>query len=533
MLPPCCSINRASCAITGEPHQPVSPTMLIHVAPDEGGVGDGVDCGDSLTGVSIAIGGSGVITTGGVIGVGDEGVPPPHQLAANAHQRTTTACRIREGRADINCRFLHSEPGCAQLVYYFVSIMKKAATFGLAVVAAFLAVSTPVLAQTADDLFARQDLQRIDLFVHSSDWAKLRAEFQTNTYYPADFTWNGQTVRNVGIRSRGRGSRSGNKPGLRVDFDRYTTGGRFLGLKSLVLDNLTQDQSGIHETVAMAFYARLGIPASRELHARLYVNNEYAGLYAVVESVDKELLARVFGAIGDDTQNDGWLYEFKWQDNWFFTYFGGDLREYMLRFEATTHESKSDEEKYRPIENLIRLANTTPTDRFAAEVGAKLDLAQVTRFIAAQVFLAETDGFLGGFGINNLYLYRLENSDVHVFIAWDADNTFYHPEYPTNSGMNDNILMRALIAMPEYQGLFWEEMRRNVQMAEEGDWLHNEITRNLQRIDTAMKEDPVKPYGNGAYEAKAGEMLNFARTRIAFVKCELERGPGNPSCRTQ
>jgi spore coat protein CotH len=411
--------------------------------------------------------------------------------------------------------------------------MKCAATSGLLAVLAFLAVSTPAQAQTADDLFNRTDIQRIDLWLHEADWAKLRAEFQTNTYYPADFTWQGTTVPNVGIRSRGRGSRSGNKPGLRVDFDRYTTGGRFLGLKSLVLDNLTQDQSGIRESVAMAFYGRLGIPASRELHTRLYVNGNYWGLYTIVESVDKEMLARVFGSIGDDVQNDGWLYEFKWQDNWFFGYLGGELKEYMYRFEATTHESKSDEEKYRPIENLIRLANNTPPDRYNAEVGPRLDLAQAVRFIAAQVFLGETDGFLGGFGINNLYLYRLENSDKHVLIAWDADNTFYHPEFPTNSGMIDNVLIRALMAVPEYNALWYEELRRNVQMAEEGDWLNTEIIRNLQRIDQAMKEDPHKPYSNNAYEAKAAEMLNFARARIAFVKCELERGAGNPSCRTQ
>ena len=170
-----------------------------------------------------------------------------------------------------------------------------------------------------------QSLQRLDLWVNTADWSKLKAEFQVNTYYPADVTWNGQTVRNVGIRSRGRGSRSGTKPGLRVDFDRYATGQTFLGLKSFVLDNLTQDPSGIHETVAMAFYARLGIPAPREIHTRLYVNSEYAGLYAIVESVDKDLLARVFGAIGDDTQNDGYLFEFKYQDDWRFTNLGSGL----------------------------------------------------------------------------------------------------------------------------------------------------------------------------------------------------------------
>ena len=112
---------------------------------------------------------------------------------------------------------------------------------------------------------------------------------------PADFVWNGQKVANVGIRSRGRGSRNAHKPGLKVDFDRYATGQKFLGLKSLVLDNLAQDPSGIHETVSMAFYARLGIPTPREAHVRLYVRGEYIGLYALIESVDKDFLKRVFG----------------------------------------------------------------------------------------------------------------------------------------------------------------------------------------------------------------------------------------------
>jgi spore coat protein CotH len=409
--------------------------------------------------------------------------------------------------------------------------MKRLATILACLLLVTALTSAAASAQTAEALFSQTELQRIDLNLHSSDWAKLKAEFQVNTYYPADMTWNGQTIRNVGIRSRGRGSRSGSKPGLRVDFDRYTSGGRFLGLKSLVLDNVTQDASGVHESVSMAFYARLGIPASREIHTRLYVNNQYAGLYVIVESVDKDMLARVFGVIGEDTQNDGYLYEFKWQDNWFFNYLGDRLTGYMERFEATTHESKSDEDLYRPIEELVRVANQVAPDRLTAELLPRLDLPQVIRFIAAQQFMAETDGFLGGFGINNLYLYRLENSAVHVFIAWDADNTFYDPQYPTNSGMNDNVLMRAIMNNAEYSALFWTEMRRIVELAEADDWLNSEVIRQVQRIDAAMKEDPVKPHSNASYEGKAGEALNFPRARLTYVKCELERGAGNPSCR--
>jgi spore coat protein CotH len=409
--------------------------------------------------------------------------------------------------------------------------MKRAATTLSGLLLAVVVWAGPAAAQAADDLFASQDLQRMDLWVHSADWAKLKADFQSNTYYPADLTFNGQTVRNIGIRSRGRGSRSATKPGLRVDFDRYTSQQTFLGLKSFILDNVTQDPSGVHESVAMALYARLGIPAPREIHTRLYVNNEYIGVYVIVESVDKDLLARVFGVIGDDTQNDGYLYEFKWQDEWKFAYLGSGLNEYKVRFEPTTHESAPDEELYRPIEELVRVVNDTPSSDLPAALAGRLDVPAFIRFVVAQIFLAEIDGFVGAFGINNLYLYRLENSTVHTMIAWDADNTFHSVDFPTNTEINDNILTRKLMEVPEYAALFRAELERTVQLAEADDWLNTEIIRHVQRIDTAMKEDPSKPYSTNTYEGAAGDMLNFARARISFVKCELERGAGNTSCR--
>lgn len=381
-------------------------------------------------------------------------------------------------------------------------------------------------AQTTTDLFDATTLRRIDLQLHSSDWLKLRENFLTNTYYPVDFVWNGQTVRNAGVRSRGRGSRHPHKPGLKIDFDQYSTNQKFLGLKSLVLDNLTQDASGIHETVAMAFLTRLGIPAPREAHVRLYVNNEYIGLYAVVEAIDKDMLARVYGSIGDDVQNDGWLYEFSWADDWRFTDLGTDLRDIKLRFQATTHESKSDEEKYRPIQELITLANQTPAERFAEVIGARFDLPGFIRFVAAQAFLGDTDGFLGSFGMNNFYLYRLENQDKHVLISWDTDNTFWGPTYPILPD-DTNVLMQKLMRIPEYNALWYAEIRRALELAEADGWLDTEIIRTVQLIDTAMREDPYKPYTNNGFEGEAGEMLAFARERIAFVKCALEKGDRN------
>jgi spore coat protein H len=380
-----------------------------------------------------------------------------------------------------------------------------------------------VEAQTTADLFSGATLQRIDLELNSADWAKLKENFQTNTFYPADMKWNGQTVYNVGIRSRGRGSRNANKPGLKIDFDKYAGGQKFLGLKSLVLDNLTQDASGIHETVSMAFYARLGIPTPRETHVKLYVRDQYIGLYALVEAVDKDFLARIYGAIGDDTQNDGWLYEFVWQEDWRFSDFGSDVAPYKLRFDATTHESETDEKKYRRVQELVTLVNQTPESQFASVIGPRFDIAGFIRFVAAQAFLGDTDGFLGSFGMNNFYLYRLENQEQHVLIAWDTDNTFWGTNFRIAPD-DTNVLMQKLMRIPEYNALWFAELARATQLAEADGWLDTEIIRNIQLIDSAMREDASKPFSNGSYEGEMGEMLAFARERIAYVKCALASG---------
>ena len=119
-----------------------------------------------------------------------------------------------------------------------------------------------------------------------------------------------------------------------------------------------------------------------------------------------------------------------WQEDWRFTDLGTDVAAIKLRFDATTHESKSDEEKYRQIQELITLANQTPVERFVEVIGPRFDIPGFIRFVAAQAYLGDTDGFLGAFGINNFYLYRLENQIQHVLIAWDTDNTFWGSTFP-------------------------------------------------------------------------------------------------------
>ncbi len=171
-------------------------------------------------------------------------------------------------------------------------------------------------AQTADDLFNDQVLHRIDVYIYSKDWALLKANYLLNTHYPADLRWQGKAVRNAAVRSHGQFTRSGVKPSLHFNFDRYASGQTFLGLRSLVLKNLREDRSTLRDYLAMKMLRRLGVPAPRVAFAAVYVNNGYMGLYGLVESIDTVTAQRIFG------ESTGPLFEYKWVSDWGFHTWG-------------------------------------------------------------------------------------------------------------------------------------------------------------------------------------------------------------------
>lgn len=382
----------------------------------------------------------------------------------------------------------------------------------------WLALPAPLQAQpqTADDLFNGATLQTVEVTMHSHDWESLHTNFTSNDYYPADVSWNGLRVRNVGIRSRGLGSRSGLKPGLEVNFAHYSSRGEFLGLRALVLDNLTTDPSMIRERVAMAFLRRVGVPAPREAHAQLYVNGQFAGLYALVEPIDATFVQR---AIGDSS---GTLYEYHWLQPFYATYPGDNLDVYRPMLEARTQQLKSTFDLYDPIRELFRAINQAPDDSFRESVGTYLDFDSTIRLIAAETFMAEWDGVLGYAGMNNFYLYRDGVTGRTRMFPWDADHSLYAATYPLLAGANENVLMRRILQDAGLRAFYVGLVSEAMQAAANDDWLAREIAFESQQIRDAVLADPLKPYSNEEFDAAIAELVLFGQTRVSFVASQLQ-----------
>lgn len=428
--------------------------------------------------------------------------------------------------------------------------MRSVMLRGVVLLAAVLAVPSIARAQSMDEFFDDGSVHEIRIAIQSKDWAALKQNFKENTFYPVTLRWRDVTVQNVGIRSRGLGSRSATKPGLKFDIDHYNADQTFLGLKSFVLDNLVQDKSMIRERVTMAFFRRMGLPAPRETHARLFVNDQYVGMYAIVESLDKGFLGRNLGEDSNGgVENDGYLFEYDYTKEYRFEYLGSNLDEYKF-FDAKTNEKKADAQIWGPLEDMIQAINESPDATFAQDVSRYLDLGEFAKYIALEAFIAEDDGVLGYAGLNNFYLYRYENSDRSRFLAWDKDNTFQAWDFSIMRNVNDNVLARRTLNVAEYRNRYFDTLVEAATSADEpeldedgnpvsddqddnGDdgedgeegsgpgWLEREIVRQYAQIRTLAQADNFKPYSNDELDEEYQKLLEFARSRPSYVRDEV------------
>jgi spore coat protein CotH len=398
----------------------------------------------------------------------------------------------------------------------------------LLIALSLVASAASAAAQTSDEFFDDNVLHDVHLRVHSSDWSKLKADFLENTYYPADLEWRGVVVRDVGIRSRGLASRNEFKPGLRVDMNRYTTGQRFLGMRSVLLDNVYRDVSLIRERVSMKLFARFGLPVPREAHARLFVNGQYTGVYALTEELGEDFVRRAMKKPDTDEPGRGTLFEYHWVDEWRFNYLGPALEAYMPKFEPRTHENDAISTLYQPIEELVRTVNEVPIERFLEAIDPLLDIRQFIRYLAVEMFLVEYDGLAGFKGLANFYFYRYEDSPRSIFIPWDKDQTFFVANRDIHHGLVDNVLIRRALDVPELRTLYYETLIESARMAAEreaegGDpWLQRAIVHASDQIRGAVLSDPNRWFGTADFDLEIERMIEFAQTRPAFVLCMAE-----------
>ena len=376
-------------------------------------------------------------------------------------------------------------------------------------------VATAARGQVALDVFEQSGVRDVQLSINSADLAQLRATAAENTYYPADFEYRGTKVRNVGIRSRGLGSRNATKLGLRVDFNRYKSGQTFAGHKALVLDNLWQDASLVRERVAMAMFERIGIPAPREVFVRVFINGNYEGLYTVTEELDSQFLTR----IGND---EGVLFEYKYLGVWHGEDLGPVIDTYVPMFEARTHEKEALVTLYTPLRDLFTASSDISGEAWRDRVESFVDLRELLAYVAVETFTADDDGLLGAYGMNNFYLHRSAEGTQHRIVPWDKDQAFGDVDAGIFLRAEENVLVRQALAFPDLRAYYLEVLQQCAEIAATDGWLTAQIDQAAALVDAAAAQDVRKQFDEPTRAETLATLRAFAVDRPARVLAQIE-----------
>ena len=221
---------------------------------------------------------------------------------------------------------------------------------------------------------------------------------------------NGEEYDSVGVRYKGNSSYSANrvKNPLNIKLD-YLKDQKHDGYGTIKLSNGFKDPSFIRETLSYEI-ARQYLPSSRANYARVYVNDQYLGLYVSVQDVDKSFVNEHYGSkknaffkgelVNDSPRNS----VVTWG------YLGADSSSYMSFYE------RESDAGWGELINFLDVFNNDP-----ANMESVLNVDRHLWMLAFDILFVNLDAPINF--AHNYYLYQDDDGRFNPII-WDLNENF-------------------------------------------------------------------------------------------------------------
>ncbi len=386
--------------------------------------------------------------------------------------------------------------------------------------------------------YAADQVQTLRLQISELNQQKMKAALPECIYVPAQLSWNGQTLKQVGVRFKGNSSANPNQKHKRsylIKFSKYKKDQRFLGLERISLDNGVQFGSLFSEPIITDMLRKLGHATHRCNFAKLYVNEQFAGVYVNAERIDDSFIDHHFpGKAGGLWKNDtggpgGDL-----------RYVGDNPNSYSKAFEPKNKQAASKEEIVQLLK-FIQDINELPDDKFEQLLSQELDIDNFMQTIAVMLLSGAFDQ-LTGWGPHNYYLYRVPTtataSSKWHYLPWDLDVGFceiafgkvyviedWNAAWPIPLGTR-NPLLERLVQNPKllarYRAIALDVLETHFKPQQ----LCNTVDAKFALIQDALTKDPFPKRRatvptDQNYEDIVDSMKRFIRKRYDSAKKQL------------
>ena len=343
--------------------------------------------------------------------------------------------------------------------------------------------------------------------------------------YPATFeyrtTVDTTIIANVGFRLRGNTSRYAQKKSFKISFNSFVPGAKWNNLEKLNLNGEHNDVSILRSYLSSYLLKNAGLISARNSYVRLYVNNEYKGLYLNMEHIDENFMKLRYPA---DT-NTGNLYKAIYGAN--FSYLGINQNPYESYYELSTNKSAND---YSGLIHFLDVLNNTNDAEFACQIPSVLDVESYLQTLAIELLAGHWDG--STYNKNNFYLYQRPADGKFMLIEYDMDNTFgidwFNINWATrniynwapSNGNELRPLYKRILQVPYYRDRFSYYIQTYTNSFFTPTPLVNQLESKQLLIEAAALDDVYRTYDYGFSETDFLDAIHYAWGN--HVKSSLE-----------
>lgn len=374
-------------------------------------------------------------------------------------------------------------------------------------------------------LFNKETIQDVKISIDENNWNYLlQNAIDKPTVLASSVSIGDDTVKYVGIKTKGNltlkevWNLSSDRFSFTINFGKYintdngyTDKQNLYGLRKVALNNIYGDATLMKEYLSYELMTKMGIPTPEYSLINLYINDEFYGVYMMVESIDSSLTQRTLGeksdylvkpeSSGGDLIYDNSLDEYINDDGEFdFSSIIYDNSENIIYPNDKSNSLykynglwENDEDTFEDIVDMLptifkwmktlnELNNTDNpnTDDYKLALEEIIDVDSLIRYFAVNTYLVNLDSYQSE-KMQNYALYINETGRATI-IPWDYNYSFgvyglgsasdvitfdiYNPVI--NTTLKDRPLLNVILQNDEYKTLYEKYLNDITIIASEG-----------------------------------------------------------------
>ena len=392
--------------------------------------------------------------------------------------------------------------------------------------------------QAQDKLYSLEHIVEVRINFSEPSWHELLDSLKErgqDERLIADVTVDGKAYPNSGIRYKGNSSyfnvrnAGGRKLPFNIKVNFQEKDARLPGgFETLKLSNVFRDPSFIREVLSYDI-ARKYVPAPQANYSRVYVNDNYLGLYNLSESVDEDFLKEYYGGKKgvffkcDPSWEQGAPGTCKKGNNASLEFLGKDSVCYFPYYEIKSPDGWGE------LIGLIKVLNNNPE-----ELEQIMNINEALWMLAFNNVMVNLDSYIGRL-CHNYYLYQDEYATWHP-ILWDMNLNFGGFRYTgmgaplSNEAMQDMSLFLhykednalrpfvvKLLDVSHYRKMYLAHVKTIVEENFSNGWYKERANEIRALISEDVNKDPNRLYSMEMYEKNLNETVQADNSSIIGI----------------